>query len=128
MEEGRPESLPPEWAAWEVSPWEALRGQTLRVVILLEELRAPLLAFGMDGEVVLVRAWPSRMDLRAHSRWPGMPHLEPEEVLWELLDCLERRYRDAQLVELFAQWPDPAGEAFGRLASHLSQVRQDAFP
>ena len=75
-----------------MTPWAILLAQLPQLVDRLEAAGHPLLVVEVDGEIVLRLARPSRADLEAHARWPGMSRITPEEWLRGVLAKLGRRY------------------------------------
>ncbi|AWR85668.1 hypothetical protein [Meiothermus taiwanensis] len=75
-----------------MNPWHALYPLLPQLVDKLEEIGHPLLVVEADGEVVARLVRPSRADLEAHARWPGMPTHTPEGWLFEALNKVRRYY------------------------------------
>ncbi|PZA06099.1 MULTISPECIES: hypothetical protein [unclassified Meiothermus] len=86
-----------------MNPWAILTAQVPQLVARLEAHPHPLLTVEVDGEVVARLVRPSRADLEAHARWPGMPRLTAEGWLLKALGKLAHRCPTPQVsVALYA--------------------------
>ncbi len=86
-----------------MNPWPALFARLPQLVDRLEAIGHPLLTVEVDGEVVARLVRPSRADLEAHARWPGMPTHTPEGWLLEALNKVRRYYPEPrERVALYA--------------------------
>jgi len=86
-----------------MTPWPALFARLPQLVDKLEAIAHPLLTVEVDGEIVARLVRPSRADLEAHARWPGMPTHTPEGWLLEALSKVRRYYPEPQgRVALYA--------------------------
>ena len=86
-----------------MTPWPALFARLPQLVEKLEAIAHPLLVVEVDGEVVARLVRPSRAELEAHARWPGMPTLTPEGWLLEVLERVRGYYPAPQeQVALYA--------------------------
>lgn len=85
------------------SPWPALFARLPQLVDRLEAIAHPLLTVEIDSEIVARLVRPSRADLEAHARWPGMPTPTPEGWLFEALSKVRRYYPEPrERVALYA--------------------------
>lgn len=75
-----------------MNPWPALFARLPQLVARLEAIGHPLLTVEIDSEIVARLVRPSRADLEAHARWPGMPSHTPEGWLREALNKVRRYY------------------------------------
>lgn len=75
-----------------MSPWPPLFALLPQLVDKLEEIDHPLLTVEVDGQVVARLVRPSRADLEAHARWPGMPSHTLEGWLSEALNRIRQYY------------------------------------
>lgn len=75
-----------------MNPWHALYPLLPQLVDRLEAVGHPLLVVEVDGEAVARLVRPSRADLEAHARWPGMPSHTPEGWLREALNRIRQYY------------------------------------
>jgi hypothetical protein len=86
-----------------MNPWPALFARLPQVVGRLEAVGHPLLTVEIDSEIVARLVRPSRADLEAHARWPGMPTHTPEGWLLEALNKVRRYYPEPrERVALYA--------------------------
>ena len=86
-----------------MTPWPALFSRLPQLVEKLEAIAHPLLTVEVDGEVVARLVRPSRADLEAHARWPGMPSYTPEGWLREALERVRGYYPEPrEQVALYA--------------------------
>jgi len=86
-----------------MTPWPALFTRLPQLVEKLEAIAHPLLTVEVDGEVVARLVRPSRAELAAHARWPGMPAITPEGWLCEALERVRGYYPEPrEQVALYA--------------------------
>ena len=86
-----------------MNPWPALFARLPQLVDRLEAIAHPLLTVEIDSEIVARLVRPSRADLEAHARWPGMPTHTPEGWLLEALNKVRRYYPEPrERVALYA--------------------------
>ncbi len=108
--------------------WQALHPHLGTLAGKLDAQRPPLLTVEVDGVVVLVAICPSREDLVAHARFPGMPRVSLETWLEQTVSRVAQHYPDPTLLLIYGQWPALCPAEGPPRREQLARVRPRTVP